>query len=178
MAKAVPRIVTIHIAESVAKRIEELTDKPIEDVTLELVNGFLKDKRRTLENFKSLGVAWPTDWYQRALLLWGERHIADRVRLLVYESLRSDHKLKLSPIPDFRQYAAVHVDREVSPNPGRQSTIQTTLIPQDWYDRLLEKYGDGNVSTFVKSLIYTALESESGPKDEPLSIPPRLSKYL
>jgi len=53
--------------------------------------------------------------------------------------------LKLTEMPAMRYWLV----------PGTaQSTNQTVLIPQDWFDTLLEYDGEGSVRTFVKSLLY------------------------
>jgi hypothetical protein len=44
----------------------------------------------------------------------------------------------------------------------------------DWYVRLLEKVGDGWVSTYIKYLVWTAL---SKPRS-PLTVPQRMQKFM
>lgn len=176
--KTATRTVTFKIAKAAADKIEKLTGRAIEDIAQEQTEKYLQDGRRQKEAVKHLGIAWPTDHYERALREWGERGIAENVRQLVYDDLMATKGVKVEPQPSYRELEFIPTKRKVKPNPGRKSTIQVTLMPDQWYQKLLDLYGDGNVSTYVKSLIYKELESLAKTNDKPLSVQARMKKYL
>lgn len=169
--------VSFKLLKSDATRLETLEGIDISKIAKGLLLGYLKDGRRQLEDVKMLGIAWPTDWYEIALREWGERSIAFNIRRILGAYLHQWYD-GLTKVESYRDYGPVKVCRDVKPNPGRQSTIQTVLIPQDWYETLLEEYGDGNVSTFVKSLLYEELKGLAKEGKAELSIPRRLGKFL
>ena len=68
----------------------------------------------------------------------------------------------------------LRVGRIVKPLADRQSYVQPVLVPMDWYLRLLEKVGDGWVSTYIKYLVWAALNK---PKS-PLTVPQRMQKFI
>jgi len=100
--------------------------------------------------------------------------IPHEVRKIIQKDIDDDRKRPLSPILEWKE---IEIDRTPShPRPlaDRQSYIQPVLVPMDWYVRLLEKVGDGWVSTYIKYLVWAAL---SKPKS-PLTVPQRMQKFM
>lgn len=172
------RVVSFRIEEDLAREVEQSSGLDLNEIAAKAFEAWIADARRREEPLRVLGIAWPTDWYEVALQKWGERAIAQNVRETIYDHLQEyDLEVSPPPTPNSRGEKKV-VKRKVQPGKGRQSKIQTTLIPQNWHDALLNLHGDGNVSTYVKALVYGRLSKELGPKDKPLSIPHRLHKFL
>jgi hypothetical protein len=50
----------------------------------------------------------------------------------------------------------------------------------DWYVRLLEKVGDGWVSTYIKFLVWEFFDKQNGAnsKKKKLSVPQRMQKFI
>lgn len=168
------REVVLKVPEETAQHIERLEKKPLDEVVAMVWERYLADGRRTTVETKNIPVSWPLDWYERMQTTWGRGMIPHEVRKIIQKDIDDDKKRPLSPILEWKD---IEVDRTAThPKPlaDRQSYVQPVLVPMDWYLRLLEKVGDGWVSTYIKYLVWAALNK---PKS-PLTVPQRMQKFM
>ena len=169
------RTVTLSIPEDVACRIETVTRREVSDVALELVIQFFSDERRTQIPVKSIAIRFPVDWYDRMLKLWGQRKISAIIRDLIYVKITTGKNDPLTPPPEWRESHKKMPAATATAIEGTSDCIKQLVVPQDWFDRLRETYGN-NVSTWIKSLVYLELMKTPGRK--PLSFPRQLNKFV
>lgn len=151
---ALNRSVTITIPESICARIEQLEKQPIENVLQDLITSYLQDKRRTGIETVEIGIAWPPDWYQQMLRRWGKFGVATNVRALVYDYLNDEPKWPLSPPLSLRDRTVTKSTRKVVAQNKRASYVANITLAKDWHDRMLERWGHGRVTTFMKAIVY------------------------
>lgn len=151
---AINRTVTLTLPESICARIEQLEKQPIEAVLHELITGFLQDKRRTGIETVEIGVAWPPDWYQQMLRRWGTFGVATNIRALVFTHLNDDPKWPLSAPLSLRDRTVTKSTRKVVAQKKRASYVANITLARDWHDRMLERWGHGRVTTFMKAIVY------------------------
>lgn len=168
------REVTLRIPEEIAQQVERIEGKSIDLVLQTVWWQYMKDGRRTAIETKKLPISWPLDWYARMQTTWGQGEIPSKVRDLLYKELNTEKNRPLTPPPAWADGDGEKKATNPKPLPDRQSYVQSILIPMDWYARLLERVGDGWASTFVKYLVWSALNSAR----RPLSVPPRLSRFM
>lgn len=167
------REVTIKVPEATAQQIERLEHKPLDDVVAMVWERYLSDGRRTTFETKNVPVSWPLDWYEKMQTTWGRGLIPHEVRKLIKQDIDTDKNRPLSPIPEWKEVEADKTATHPKALADRQSYVQPVLVPMDWYVRLLEKVGDGWVSTYIKYLVWSELHSARSP----LSVPQRMSKF-
>lgn len=172
--KTVHREVKLRIPEEVVQQVERIEGKSIEDVLQTIWGQYLKDGRRTAIETKKLPISWPLDWYARMQTTWGQKELPNKIRELIYKELNTEKNRPLTPPPEWTEGTGDKVATNPKPLPDRQSYNQAILIPMDWYTRLLERVGDGWASTFVKYLVWCDLNTAR----RPLSVPPRLSRFM
>lgn len=169
------REVILRVPEEIAQQVERIEGKSIEEVLQTVWAQYLGDGRRTAIETKKLPISWPLDWYARMQTTWGQREIPTKVRALIYKELNTEKNRPLTAPPVWTDgESGEKVATNPKPLPDRQSYVQAVLIPMDWYTRLLERVGDGWASTYVKYLVWCELNSAR----RPLSVPPRLSRFM
>ena len=87
-----------------------------------------------------------------------------------------EHGGPLSPVPEWKDLEPDLTASKPKPLADRQSYVQPVIIPMDWYVRLLEKVGDGWVSTYIKFLVWSALKDQK--HKQKLSVPQRMEKFV
>jgi len=167
------REVVLKVQEEVAQQLERLEKKPLQEIVEVAWDRFLKDRRRTPIETKSVPVSWPLDWYERMQTTWGRGLIPQKVRELLHRDLDVEKARPLSPVPEWRDNEPDKTASKPKPLADRQSYVQPVVIPMDWYLRLLEKVGDGWASTYIKYLVWLELSTAK----KPLSIPQRMSRF-
>lgn len=167
--------VTFEIDASVAEQINRLSDVPVEEVAKRYIEKWLDDGRHTMFEARRITIAWPVDWYAALCKLWGQRKISPNLRRLIYEKL-SNPKNPLPAPPEIRDDEPTERPDDVRPSSEERNTIITALImPQSYFDRLIDEYGDGNVSRAIKLFAYYELKNNKVPD---LSKPFRMGKFL
>ncbi len=170
------RTVELKIPEEVAKQVERLEKKTLQEVVEMVWARYLADGRRNPIEIKKVPVSWPLDWYERMQTTWGRGLIPHEVRKILQRDIDTDKNRPLSPIPEWKEVEPDMTASKPKPLADRQSYVQPVIIPMDWYVRLLEKVGDGWVSTYMKFLVWRELDK---PKyKQKLSVPPRLERFV
>ena len=174
------RTITVSIDEGVAKEIETLTNLTIEEVTVNLLNGYTSDGRRRSIPMIELGVSWPLDWYKMMLRVWGENKIPTNVRKILRDFMMKDPNRQgffPSGIPNLRNRKQIQIaSRPPAKRPDRQASIGHLVIPQDWNDYMSESYPNKR-STYVKLAVYGELCKWPWPTGSSPSIPQGLLKF-
>lgn len=167
--------VTFEIDASVADQINRLSDVPVEEIAKRYIDRWLDEGRHTMFEARRITIAWPVDWYAAMCKFWGQRKISPNLRRLIYDKL-SAPKNPLPAPPEIRDDEPTERADEVRPSAEDRGTIITALImPQSYYDRLIQVYGGGNVSRAIKLFAY--FEMSRG-KVAGLSEPFRMGKFL
>lgn len=174
------RNICVSIDEKVAVEIEKLTNRAVEEVTVELLQGFLSDKRRRQIPMIELGVSWPLDWYKMMLSVWGENKIPVNVRKILRDFIMKDQNRQgffPSGVPKLRNRKQIRVvNRKLTQRPDGQSFIAHLVIPKDWNDFMLEVYPNKR-STYVKLAVYSHLCTLPWPRGASPSIPQGMLKF-
>ncbi len=174
------REVVLRVPEETAEQIERLEKKPLAEVLVMVWDRYLSDGRRTTTETKNIPVSWPLDWYEKMQTTWGRGMIPHEVRKIIQADIDNDKKRPLSPILDWKDIEIDKTPSHPKPLADRQSYIQPVMVPMDWYVRLLEKVGDGWVSTYIKFLVWDFFDKHHGSnaKKKKLSVPQRLHKFI
>lgn len=168
------REVVLKVPEETAEQIERLEKKTLDEVLVMVWDRYLADGRRTMTETKNIPVSWPLDWYEKMQTTWGRGMIPHEVRKIIQADIDNDRKRPLSPLLDWKEIEIDKTPSHPKPLPDRQSYIQPVMVPMDWYVRLLEKVGDGWVSTYIKFLVWKALDN----KKKPMSQPQRMQRFI
>lgn len=172
------RTVSVSLDADIVDKIESLTKVPIEQVALELLNGFLVDGRRRQIPMVTLGISWPVDWYKAMLAQWGENKIAQNVRLILRKAIMKDpNRGDFVPVsnPELRDRQQKRVtSRKIRVRPDGQTFTGEIVIPEDWSD-WLELHYPKKRSTYVKYFIFQ--EIQTWPKKTAFSIPQGMLKF-
>lgn len=174
------RTITVSIDEGVAEEIETLTNLTIEQVTVNLLEGFTSDRRRRNIPMVMLGVSWPLDWYKMMLKVWGENKLPTNVRKVLRDFIMKDPNRGgyfPSGLPKLRDRKQNQVaNRPLSKRPDGQTFVGHLLIPQDWNDYMADRYPSKR-STYVKLAVYGELCKLPWPHGSSPSIPQGMMKF-
>lgn len=174
------RKVQLSIEESIATEIEMLTKRTVDEVAVELLNGFVEDGRRRQIPMISLAISWPLDWYGMMLKKWGENKIASNTRQILRDFMMNDPNRKgwkPSPLPQLRNRQQIKVERrDVKARPDRQTFISKVVMPEDWANWLEATY-PGKRSTYVKLAVYSEIVSWPWPRGTSPNMPQGLQKF-
>jgi hypothetical protein len=167
--------VKFEIDAEIVEKINKLSTIPVEELASRYLERWLTDGRHTMFEARRITVAWPTDWWAAMIKHWGQRKISPYIRQLLHERLSTTDR-PLSAPPDIREEEPNLVSKTVQPSGEGRDTIVTALIlPREYYDRLLEDFGHGNVSRAVKLICYFELKCNGVKK---LSKPYRMNKFI
>ncbi len=167
--------VKFEIEQEIVDQIHKLSTAPVEELASRYLNQWLTDGRHTMFEARRITVAWPTDWWAALIKHWGQRKISPHIRQLLYEKLGTADR-PLSAPPEIRDDEPNLVTKTVRPSSeGRDTIITALILPKEYFDRLLEDFGHGNVSKAVKLICYFELKANGVKK---LSKPYRMGKFV